>query len=112
MSSKARRPLIYIEIQDFEIATKYQNIVHVAFRDPQSAHNIPAGFDVLKVPAPRIAFDRPGGIGLDDLEGLLKPQERAQEVGIPAFDNVMENVLESERDEKKVMECRIQRSRM
>jgi hypothetical protein len=101
-------------MQDSEIGTKYQCLIHVAFHDPQSVHRISPGSDVLQVPAPHIVSDRLGGIGLDELEGLLKRQEHTKEAGIPAFENVMESVLQSGRDEQNVrfIECRIRRSSM
>jgi hypothetical protein len=101
-------------MQDFEIGTKYQSVAYVVFRDPQSPLRISADSDILHIPAPHIIPDRPGGIGLDELEGLLEPQENAKEGGIPAFENVMESVLQSGRDEKndRVIECKIQRSSM
>jgi hypothetical protein len=101
-------------MQDFEIGAKYQSVAHVVFRDPQSPLRISADSDILHIPAPHIISDRPGGIGLDELEGLLEHQEYVKEGGIPAFENVMESVLQSGRDEKndRFIECKIQRSSM
>ena len=49
---------------------------------------------------------------MDELEGLLERQEYIKEDGIPAFENVMESVLQSGRDEKndRFIECKIKRS--
>jgi hypothetical protein len=63
------------------------------------------------VPAPLIVQDRPGGIGLDELEGLLERQEYVKESGLPVFENVMDNVLQSGGDENdRVIEFTTKRS--
>jgi hypothetical protein len=102
-------------MQDYEIGTKYQSSVHVVFRDPQSALRLSADSGILHIPAPHTISDRPGGIGLAELEGLLERQEYVKkEGGIPAFENVMESVLQGRQDGKndRVIECKIRRSSM
>jgi hypothetical protein len=64
---------------------------------------------------PQTSLNRPGGIGLDELEGLLERQERDKEVGIPTFKTVMNSVVQSEQDDEKnknFIEFTIQPSRM
>ena len=85
-------------------------MVHLAFRDPDSIHRIPARGARLRIPAPQVTTDRPGGIGLDELEGLLAHQERVEEGGIPTFEAVMESIGPDEGNNGFV-EFTLQRSR-
>lgn len=89
-------------------------MISVAFRDPQSARRISPGLNVLRIPMPQVVPERPGGIGLDELEGLLERQEYVEEVTIPVFGDMMENMLQGTRDETNgnFIECDIRRSSM
>lgn len=70
--------------------------------------------DIFHVVTPEI-LDRPGGVGLDELEPFLERQEYVEEASIPAFGGVMDSVLQSVQDEAEnknanFMECQITRS--
>ena len=104
-----RQTLTHVVMQDFEVGYKYQSIVHAVFRDPQSVDRISAD-DTLRIPAPHYVPDRPGGIGLDELEGLLELQEHVKEAGVPAFANVMESVLRNGEENDSFIDCRVTRS--
>jgi hypothetical protein len=98
-------------MQDSEVGYKYQSIVHAVFRDPQSVDRISVD-DILRLPAPRHIPDRPGGIGLDELEGLLEMQEHSKdEASIPAFWTLMDNALNGEENDRFI-ECRVTLSSM
>lgn len=47
----------------------------VNFEDPASLARVPETPSLLKLDVPRVDLARPGGIGLDDLQGLLQPDE-------------------------------------
>jgi hypothetical protein len=75
------------------------------------------GSDVIRVALPKTIFDRPGGIGLDELEEVLERQEFVHKVSLPEFGSVMNSVLQSGREEAEnknaeLLECKITRSSM
>jgi hypothetical protein len=87
-------------------------VLHITFRDPESIHRISGAPDVLRVPAPPIVQDRPGGIGLDELEGLLERQEYVKEA-VPEFANLLDDLMQNgEAENDRVIEFTVKRSRM
>jgi hypothetical protein len=70
--------------------------------------------EVLHIPAPLTIPDRPGGIGLDELEELLVAKERDEKVELPDFNSVMSTVIESEEELKngsrRMIDCKIERA--
>lgn len=84
------------------------------FRSQESFNLIPQDAEAFHIPAPPTIPDRPGGIGLDELEGLLVANGKDEAVDVPDFGSVMSSVIESEEEVKKgsrrMISCRIQRS--
>ncbi|KAI0710320.1 hypothetical protein C8T65DRAFT_648558 [Cerioporus squamosus] len=62
-------------VRDLDISSVYQGFFLVEFAEDTSLEQIPEKGTNLKVEIP-IVRERPGGIGLADLQGLLHPQER------------------------------------
>ncbi|KAF5380628.1 hypothetical protein D9615_004679 [Tricholomella constricta] len=85
--------------RDFELPSNYQLYVNVAFRDPKAFERIPLKPESFTVALPSTISNRPGGVGLDDLEPVLQPQEYV-DLDIPTFGNVMDDaVVESGKEE-------------
>ncbi|RPD57338.1 hypothetical protein L227DRAFT_577948 [Lentinus tigrinus ALCF2SS1-6] len=62
-------------VRDADVSTAYQSFFMVEFADDATVDQIPAKGTNLKVEIP-IIRNKPGGIGLTDLNGLLQQQER------------------------------------
>ncbi|PIL32788.1 hypothetical protein GSI_04905 [Ganoderma sinense ZZ0214-1] len=62
--------------RDPDITTKYHSYFMLEFADDAAFDRIPANGTNIKVAVPVVKQDRPGGLGLADLQGLLDPQER------------------------------------
>jgi hypothetical protein len=73
---------------------------------------VPEKGDVLHVPAPLIDLTRPGGVGLDDLHGLLESQDRVDELKLPVWGSVMSRVIESgeEGTSDRILDIRVERA--
>ncbi len=61
--------------QDGDVSSLYQGFFLIEFADDASLDQIPEKGTNVKVEVP-VTRERPGGIGLADLQGLLQPQER------------------------------------
>ncbi|KZT01233.1 uncharacterized protein LAESUDRAFT_763933 [Laetiporus sulphureus 93-53] len=61
--------------RDYELPTHYVPFFWVHFHDLASEERIPWGPAILKVDVPIVDPARPGGVGLDDLDGLLRSQD-------------------------------------
>ncbi|EPT02430.1 hypothetical protein FOMPIDRAFT_1022803 [Fomitopsis schrenkii] len=65
----------YGVMRDFDVNFQYLPYFWVNFEDPASFARVPETPTLLKLDVPRIDLARPGGIGLDDLQGLLQPEK-------------------------------------
>ncbi|RDX47539.1 hypothetical protein OH76DRAFT_1484667 [Lentinus brumalis] len=61
--------------RDGDVSSLYQGFFLIEFADDASLDQIPEKGTNVKVEVP-VTRERPGGIGLADLQGLLQPQER------------------------------------
>lgn len=61
--------------KDFDVNFQYLPYFWVNFEDPASFARVPEAPSLLKLDVPRIDLARPGGIGLEDLQGLLQPDD-------------------------------------
>ncbi|KAG5647077.1 hypothetical protein DXG03_001447 [Asterophora parasitica] len=84
--------------KDFELPSHYQIYVNVAFRDPNAFERIPLKPEPFTVTLPSTIANRPGGIGLDELQAVLQPQEYVKS-NIPSFGDIMETV-EGDKEEE------------
>ena len=55
--------------------SQYMPYFWINFEDPASFARVPETPSLLKLDVPRIDLARPGGIGLEDLQGLLQPDD-------------------------------------
>lgn len=69
--------LIKFIIQDGEIPSTYFSYFWVELEDPSSYSD--SATSVLQVPVPELERNRPGGIGIADLQPLLRPSLESQE---------------------------------
>ncbi|KAG5651632.1 hypothetical protein H0H81_008009 [Sphagnurus paluster] len=88
----------YRFLKDFEVQSYYQVFVNVAFQDPKALARLPAKGETVNFTLPTTISNRPGGVGLDELEPFLAAQEFADSK-VPSFDNVMGNVMENKKEE-------------
>ncbi|GLB37720.1 hypothetical protein LshimejAT787_0407710 [Lyophyllum shimeji] len=77
--------------KDFELPTHYQHIISVAFRDPKAYERIPVETETFSVTLPGTTHDRPGGVGLDELEPVLQSADYV-ESSLPSFGNIMDDI--------------------
>jgi len=68
--------------------------MNVAFCHPESFQRIPTSPKELKVRIPSADSDRPGGVGLDELEPYFQGED--SEGGIPSFAHVMQDVNDTD----------------
>ncbi|KAH9949246.1 hypothetical protein B0H21DRAFT_729166 [Amylocystis lapponica] len=64
----------YSILRDPDLPQLYAPFFWVAFRDAESYKRVPATSTMIKVEVPIVDRVRPGGVGLDDLQGLISPQ--------------------------------------
>jgi hypothetical protein len=103
--------------QDSERPEILTPLIWAIFRSSQSWQLVPRDGDVLHVTLPSIDRSLPGGIGLDELEGLLVPQERSEDGELPKWRSVMTRLLEEEEEEevkgdkkRKVLDIKVERA--
>lgn len=65
----------YCIVRDFDSRTQYAPYFWARFEDQASYERIPNGQTVIRVEVPVVDPARPGGIGLDDLQGVLQPED-------------------------------------
>ncbi|KZT72446.1 hypothetical protein DAEQUDRAFT_809298 [Daedalea quercina L-15889] len=65
----------YGVMRDWDFNPQYVPYFWVNFEDTASFERVPETPSLLKIDVPRIDLARLGGIGLDDLHGLLSPQD-------------------------------------
>jgi hypothetical protein len=87
-------------VQDHDVPETYQTTIWAAFYSASSLPLIHPNGDVLHIAAPPLDVSKSGGIGLEDLQGLMEPQDRSESVELPSWGNVMDRVLESGQDSK------------
>lgn len=96
--------------------SRYQNMIQVSFCDTKSYQAIPIASETISVTLPLKVHDRPGGIGLDDLEPILESQGYVKDADIPAFGNIMDSVIEKGEKEnvedQNIVEVKVLRSGM
>ncbi|KAI0365954.1 hypothetical protein BV20DRAFT_953291 [Pilatotrama ljubarskyi] len=66
--------------RDFDISTKYTTFFMADFEEEESWNRVPAKGASVKVEVPVSPRDRPGGVGLDELQELLVSQDWDPEV--------------------------------
>ncbi|PCH35734.1 hypothetical protein WOLCODRAFT_140051 [Wolfiporia cocos MD-104 SS10] len=92
--------------RDPNIPDAYRPWFYIRFYDKESFDRIPAKPSVLEVQVPVLDKTRPGGLGLDDLQGLLRGREQGEE------DNTSSDAEGSTSAPKmRTTELRIERSR-
>ena len=79
--------------QDHIVKNAYQGLTFVVFRDKKSIKLIPDGGQKFSIPAPVIE-DRPGGLGLADIEHLLDSKDRDEFFEFPSASNEIKNSKE------------------
>lgn len=109
-----------IIVQDEEIPSSYFSYFWVELEDP--SRYLGTSATVLRVPIPEAERDRPGGVGISDLQPFLRPppesqegaqQEGTQQEGVQEWAGVTERMVdevdESKR-ENKVYDLRLEPS--
>ena len=79
--------------QDYFVENAYQPLTFVVFRDKESLKLIPDGGQKFSIPAPVIE-DRPGGVGLAEIEHLLDSKDRDEFFELPSASNEIVNPKE------------------
>lgn len=75
---------------------------------------VPKDSETLHIPLPSVDPSLPGGVGLNELQGLLSSQDRSKEVELPEWRSVMTRVLEDGEEEaegkskKRTMDVRVE----
>ncbi|KAI9068612.1 hypothetical protein FKP32DRAFT_1587529 [Trametes sanguinea] len=61
--------------RDFDVPTSYGNFFLAEFADPDAIDRVPVKGTHVKVEVPVVPKHRPGGVGLDQLQGLLQAED-------------------------------------
>ncbi|OSC98393.1 hypothetical protein PYCCODRAFT_1375186 [Trametes coccinea BRFM310] len=61
--------------RDYDISTSYANFFIAEFADPDAIDRVPTKGTHIKVEVPVVPKHRPGGVGLDQLQGLLQAED-------------------------------------
>ncbi|KAI0644907.1 hypothetical protein C8Q79DRAFT_927205 [Trametes meyenii] len=61
--------------RDYDLSNRYMDFFLADFVDEESLNRVPEKGTNIRVEVPVIPKGRPGGVGLDDLQGLLQPQD-------------------------------------
>ena len=89
-----------------------QNRITAVFRSPESFERVPVEGEVLQVPAPPVDPDQDGGLGLEDLRGLLQPQDVVETTDFPSWGSIMSRVLQSAQERAAPMlDVKVERAR-
>lgn len=87
------------KVQDCQVGTSYQLMCRITFRDARSHDRIPLDSETIQIPRPTYEADHPGGVGLEEIEGLLRRQDLDNE--IPSFETIVSSVLHDSEHEAK-----------
>ena len=89
-----------------------QNRITAIFRSPESFERVPVEGEVLHIPAPPVDPDQDGGLGLEDLRGLLEPQDAVETTtDVPGWGSVMTRVLQSEQEKaSRMLDVKVERA--
>ena len=72
---------------------------------------MPVEGEVLHIPAPPVDPDQDGGLALEDLQGLLIPQDVVETTELPGWGTVMTRVLQSEQDKaSRMLDVKVERA--
>ncbi|KAG6841413.1 hypothetical protein C0991_011307 [Blastosporella zonata] len=96
--------------KDHEVNTRYQAFLQVIFKDPADLKHVPTDQLTCSFIRPSLDLDRPGGVGLDELESVLQPQELRKETSsssnFPTFGKRQENAVEEDEQDRLVYTIR------
>ena len=100
-------------LQDADVSTNYTSFFVVEFEDDGSLEGVPEKGTNIRVEVPVVQTDRPGGVSLADLDGLLPPQDRDLELDVSGlYGDVIKPLPTSDDAERatRIVELIIQRS--
>jgi hypothetical protein len=95
----------------------FQNTIWAVFRSPESLNLVSEDADIMHIPVRTVDHTMPGGIGLNELQGLLESSDKSEELELPEWQGLMSRVFEDGGDEKtsttapnRVLDVRVERA--
>jgi hypothetical protein len=93
----------------------YQGILWVEFLSSESFQRVPKDGEMLRIRAPTIDSTREGGLGLHELQELLKASDRVDDESQSPEVNIMQGVIDSGNPKEgvsrpKMLDFRVERA--
>src|ERR1700722_5252522 len=96
----------------------FQNTIWAVFRSPESLNLVSEDADIMHIPVRTVDHTMPGGIGLNELQGLLESSDKSQEVVRPEWQGLMRLLLDDGGGDEKtsmtapnrVLDVRVERA--